>query len=363
MKQDFAEAYNNLGSAYNALGKSKKAIELYEKVFTLKPNYAEAHNNLGSALKDLRRSKEAAKCYEKAILINPDYAEAYCNLGSIYNDKKDRLNALKCYKKALKIKPDTDFLLGDILNAKMNMCQWENLQDLIDDLKARLEKNEKVISPFALLSLIDNPHLQRKASEIFASYYYPKDDSLGELDSYSKHPKIRVGYFSADFRIHPVATLTAELYELHDREQFEIHAFSFGPDTNDEMNLRIKEGVDHFHNVREMSHKDLAMFARSLEIDIAVDLGGYTADCRTEMFAMSSAPIQLCYIGVLATMGSDYYDYIIVGKDMIPEKNQKYYAEKIVYLPSYQVNDSTESPPEAVLTRNDFGLPEKGFVF
>ena len=150
---------------------------------------------------------------------------------------------------------------------------------------------------------------------------------------------------------------------MHDRSQFEIHAFSFGPDTNDEMNLRIKAGVDHFHDVREMSHKDLALFSRSLEIDIAVDLGGYTADCRTEIFAMSAAPIQLCYIGVLSTMGSDYYDYIIVGKGMIPKKNQKYYAEKIVYLPSYQVNDSTESPPEVMLTRKDLGLPEKGFVF
>jgi predicted O-linked N-acetylglucosamine transferase (SPINDLY family) len=150
---------------------------------------------------------------------------------------------------------------------------------------------------------------------------------------------------------------------LHDREQFEIHAFSFGPDTNDEMNLRIKAGVDHFHNVREMSHKDLAMLSRSLEIDIAVDLGGYTANSRTQIFAMSVAPIQINYIGYLGSLGSSYYDYLIADQIMIPEMNKKYFAEKIIYLPNFQVNDSKESPPEVVITRKDLGLPEKGFVF
>jgi predicted O-linked N-acetylglucosamine transferase (SPINDLY family) len=129
------------------------------------------------------------------------------------------------------------------------------------------------------------------------------------------------------------------------------------------MNLRIKAGVDHFHEVRTMSHKDVAILARSLEIDIAVDLGGFTQDSRTGVFAMSAAPIQASYIGVLSTMGADYYDYLVVGQGMIPEQNQKYYSEKIAYLPSYQVNDSTQSPPEITFTRKDLGLPKEGFVF
>jgi len=150
---------------------------------------------------------------------------------------------------------------------------------------------------------------------------------------------------------------------MHDRNQFEIHAFSYGSDTNDEMNLRIKAGVDHFHEVRSMSHKDVAILARSLEIDIAVDLGGHTKDARTGIFAMSAAPIQASYIGVLSTMGADYYDYLVADQTLIPDKNQKYFLEKIVYLPSYQVNDSKESLPEITFTRQDLGLPEEGFVF
>ena len=112
-----------------------------------------------------------------------------------------------------------------------------------------------------------------------------------------------------------------------------------------------------------MSHKDVAMLARSLEIDIAVDLGGHTKDARTGIFAMQAAPIQASYIGVLSTMGTDYYDYLVADQTLIPENNQKYFSEKIVYLPSYQVNDSTQSPPEIIFTREDLGLPKEGFVF
>ncbi len=159
---------------------------------------------------------------------------------------------------------------------------------------------------------------------------------MPKIGLYPKHKKIRIGYFSADFKEHPVAALTAELYEVHDRNHFEIHAFSYGPETNDKMHLRIKAGVDHFHDVRTMSYEDVAMLARSLEIDIAVDLGGSTTNARTGIFAMSAAPIQASYIGYIGTLGANYYDYLVADQTMIPEDNQQYYAEKIVYLPSFK---------------------------
>jgi predicted O-linked N-acetylglucosamine transferase (SPINDLY family) len=150
---------------------------------------------------------------------------------------------------------------------------------------------------------------------------------------------------------------------LHDRERFEIHAFSYGSDTKDEMNLRIKAGVDHFHDVRTMSHEDVALLSRSVEIDIAVDLGGYTLLTRTGIFAISAAPIQISYIGYLGTMGANYYDYLVADRTLIPEEKQHHYSEKIAYLPSYQVNDSTQSLPATTFTRKDVGLPEAGFIF
>jgi predicted O-linked N-acetylglucosamine transferase (SPINDLY family) len=151
---------------------------------------------------------------------------------------------------------------------------------------------------------------------------------------------------------------------MHDRSQFEIHAFSFGPDTKDDMNLRIKDGVDFFHNVHLMSHTEVAILSRSLEIDIAIDLGGFTQDSRTAIFAMKAAPIQVNYLGYSSTMGSDYMDYIIADYTLIPKDTKKYYTEKIVYLPdSFMVNDTKNKISKIKFTREDAGLPSKGFIF
>ena len=246
---------------------------------------------------------------------------------------------------------------------KCIFCIWDDLPNQLNELSNKINNGEKVISPFALLALIDDPEIHRKTAEIYVNEKHPQSHVLSEIEHYPKRKKIRIGYFSADFRNHPVSRLTAELYETHDRDQFEIYAFSFGSDTKDEMNLRIKAGVDHFHDVRTMSHKDVAMLARSVELDIAVDLGGFTQNSRTGIFAMSAAPIQISYIGYLGTMGVNYYDYLVADQTIIPEKNQKYYSEKIVYLPNFQVNDSKQSLPTTIFTRQDFGLPETDFVF
>ena len=346
-----------------AIGDIEKSIQYFEKAISIKPDYAEAHNNLGSALNILGKINMALSCFQKAITLNPNYAEAHNNLGNIFRGLKEREKANECYEQAISIKPDMDFIFGTLLNNRMNLSMWDDLTSQLKTLKDKINNNNKVIGPFALLGLVDDLNLQSKASIIFSNYHYPQNFELSNIEPYSIRKKIRIGYFSGDFKIHPVGYLTAGLYELHDRDHFEIHAFSFTKDTKDELNLRIKAGVDHFHNVDLMSHKEVALLARSLEIDIAVDLGGLTGRSRTNIFALTAAPIQLSYIGYLGTMGADYYDYLIADPIMIPQENQKHYVEKIVYLPSFQVNDSKDLPPDTILSRKDAGLPEKGFVF
>jgi len=255
-------------------------------------------------------------------------------------------------------------MLGTLLHTKMHLCLWDDLEKRLHEVTNKINNSEKVISPFPLLALIDDPEIQRKNAEIYAKDRYPQSHVLPKIKPYPKHKKIRIGYFSADFKNHPVSHLTAELYEVHDREGFEIHAFSFGPNTEDEMNLRIKAGVDHFHDVRSMSHEDTAMLARSVELDIAVDLGGFTENCRPNIFAEGSAPIQVGYLGYPGTMAAGYIDYLIADHTLIPEDHQQYYLEKVVYMPhSYQVNISKRSASETSLSRHELGLPETGFVF
>jgi predicted O-linked N-acetylglucosamine transferase (SPINDLY family) len=363
IQPDYAEAHNNLGNAFMDLGQLDAAVKSYEKALTLKTDNAETYNNLGIAFYKLDQTDVAIKCYKKALTLKPDYADAYANRGNAMKRLERLDEALSSYKSAITINPDIVFILGDIYFTKMHLCIWNDLPNLLNELTNKINNGEKVLNPFPVLALIDDPEIQRKTAEIYANEKYPQNYFLPKIECYPKHKKIRIGYFSADFRDHPVAHLTAELYEMHDRNQFEIHAFSYGPDTKDELNLRIKVGVDHFHDVRTMSHEDVAMLARSVEIDIAVDLGGFTQDARTEIFAMSAAPIQISYIGYPGTMGANYYDYLLADKIVIPEKNQKYYSEKIAYLPSYQVNDSKLSLPATIFTRQDLGLPKTGFVF
>jgi protein O-GlcNAc transferase len=363
LKPNYAEAHNNLGLALMELGQIDVSIRSFDKALAIKPDYAGAHNNLGLALMELGQLDVSIRSFDKALAIKPDFAEANSNHGILMAVLKRMDEALQSFERALDLNPELNFLLGNLLHTKMHLCDWNDLSSQLDELQNKINNNEKVMEPFSMLGLIDDPEIQRKTAEIFANKNYPKNHDLPRIGLYPKHKKIRIGYFSADFREHPVSALTAELYEIHDRSHFEIYGFSYGPDTNDEMNLRIKVGVDYFHEVRTMSNKDVAILARSLEIDIAVDLGGFTQDARTGIFAMCAAPIQVSYIGYIGTMGADYYDYLLADQIMIPEQKQQYYSEKIVYLPSFQVNDSTQSPPSTSLTRQDVELPETGFVF
>jgi len=358
-----AEGHNNLGNTLYVLGQPNAAGKSYMKALAIEPDYAEAHNNLGITLNDLERFEDAEASYNRALAIAPHFPEAYSNLGDLLTELKRLDEALVSYETAFNLKPDIIFLIGKLLHTKMHLCLWDDLSSMLDELQVKINNNEKVTPPFPMLGLIDDPELQRKVTEVFVNENFPKSHDLPRIGLYPKHKKIRIGYFSADFREHPVAALTAELYELHDRSHFEIHAFSYGPDTEDKMQLRIKAGVDHFHDVRRMSYEDVAMLARSLEIDIAVDLGGPTTNSRTGIFARSAAPIQASYIGYIGTLGVNYYDYLVADQTMIPEEKQQHYSEKIVYLPSFQVNDSTQSPPSTTLTRQDVGLPETGLVF
>jgi predicted O-linked N-acetylglucosamine transferase (SPINDLY family) len=363
LNSNYADAFNNYGSILKKLGRSDESINYFRKAIVINPKDPDTLNNLGSVYDDLEKFDQAIEFYQKALEIKPSFAEVNSNLGNIYSQRNEYDKAIKYYQKALKIKPDLDYIIGYIFSAKMNCCDWAGFEDLLGSVKKKVNKKNKIIDPFSLFGLIDNPSLIKTTVQQKMSSEHPRINDLKIISASAAHKKIRIGYFSGDFRQHPVSYLTAELYEVHNRQSFEIHAFSLGPDTNDELNLRIKAGVDHFHDVQKMSHKDIVLLARSLELDIAVDLAGLTAKSRTDIFAMSVAPIQLSYIGWLGTMGADYYDYLIADKVMIPNESQKYYVEKIVYLPSFQVNDSKDLPPNLELTREEIGVPEAGFVF
>lgn len=364
VKPDFAEALNNLGNIMRDYGQLDKAYKLYLKAANIKPSFAEVQNNLGIILMELGQHSLAIDYYSNAISKKYNFAEAHANLGNAQKRLKKLNEAIECFQQAIEINPTINYVLGDLINSKMNLCLWHDHTMEIKELEKKINNNEKVIRPFPSLAFIVNPKTQKKIAEIFAKTRFSPSNNLALLKHSSKINKIRVGYFSPDFRNHAVSSLISELFQLHDRAKFEIHAFYFGPNTNDDMNHKIKSSVDFYHEVRLLGHKEVAMLARKNKIDIAVDLCGYTQDCRPEIFAERAAPIQISYLGYPGTMGTKFMDYIIADRIIIPEKNQKYFSEKIIYMPnSYQVNMSKKDLTPENITRKELGLPNSNFVF
>lgn len=364
IKPNFAQALNNIGNIMRGFGQIDNAYKFYLKAAKLEPNFAEVLNNLGIILVELGQHHLAIDYYSNAIAKKNNFAEAHANLGSAYKRIKKLNNAIESFQKANKLNPKLNFIFGDLVNTKMNLCLWKDLSRELEDLEIKINNNEKTIRPFPSLALIVNPTTQKKVAEIFAKDRFHQSSNVSKLAPNPKDKRVRIGYFSPDLRNHAVASLISELFEIHDREQFEVHAFYFGPDTDDEMNLSIKSAVDFYYDIRSLGHKEVATLAREIKLDIAVDLCGYTQDCRPEIFAERAAPIQISYLGYPGTMGAKFIDYIIADRIIIPEKNQKFYTEKIIYMPnSYQVNMSKKNITDETFSRQELGLPISDFVF
>ena len=358
-----AFALNNLIALFK-LKQYEKALASYDTAIALRPDYAEAFNNRAMALRKLNRLEEALASYDKAIALKPQLAYAYVNRAKTLNKLKRHEEALASLDKALALKPDSEFLLGDLLHTKMYICDWSNLETIIAQIAHKIKNAERVCSPFPLIATTHSPELRRKASEIYNLAEHPVSNALPRIARRQRRTKIRIGYFSSDFREHPISYLTAELFEKHDRSRFDVLAFSFSPFTSDGTQQRLVSAFDKFIDVRHRSDKEVAMLARELEIDLAVDLNGFTRGCRPNIFSMRAAPVQVNYLDPGGTMGADYMDYLIADTTLIPMSSQKYFSERIAYLPNtYLVSDSKRHISTKAWTRAELGLPKDAFVF
>ena len=356
-------AHNNFANLMKELDRFDKAVFHYQMAIKLNPDFLEAHYNVGLILQNFGRVAEAEKAYIRALEVNSDHLDSHINLGELLKDQGRLEETLICYQNIERLEPKRAYHLGHKMDVGQMMCHWDTSPQNISRLISSINNNERVAPPFTLQILSDDPELERRCTEIYSNDRFPQSTNQQRIQPYRRHKKIRIGYFSAHFYSHPVTTGIADLFKLHDREKFEIHAFAFGLDRKDSWNSRVREDVDFFHDTHEMSDQDIVLLARSMEIDIAVDLTGYTTGNRTGIFASSVATLQIGYIGFLGTMGASYYDYILADKILIPEENKKYYSEKVVHLPCYQVNSEQPHSPKKSFDREHFGIPKDAFVF
>jgi predicted O-linked N-acetylglucosamine transferase (SPINDLY family) len=363
LRPDYAVAHFERGRALAALMRYAAAVSSVDEAIALGLDHPGGWYVRGGALYSLQRFDAALQSYDRAIALAPRDAPAHYNRGNTLLMLERPEDAVASYDRAIALDPNIPEWHGARLHARMQIADWRDLAGEVARLRAAIERGEPASNPFAVLALCDSPPLQRQAAHNWAREKFPPDGALSSLPVRGRHERLRVGYFSADFRGHATAVLTTELFETHDRSRLELTAFAFGAATGDESRARIAAAFDRFLDVRESSDEEIARLARNLEIDVAVDLNGFTRGGRPKIFALRAAPIQVSYLGYLGTLSAGYMDYLIADETIIPAAQRRHYAEKVVYLPSYQVNDTKRRIAPKRFSREELGLPPQAFVF
>lgn len=357
-----AGLHNNLGNALKDAGRREEAIAAYRRALTTDPDMAEAHCHLAIMLRDLGDVDEAMARYRRAIAIRPDYAEAWNNLGNLLAELGRSPEAIACYQRALAIRPGYAAARVQKLDIQARLCDWRAIAAEAAMIPA-LGIEGEIVPPFAVGSFEDAPERHRWRAERYAGLF-PRDTRRVAFPRPAERPRrLRIGYFSADFHDHATLRLMIRLFELHDRERFDIRAYSYGPPGEDAMRLRFLAAVERFTDVRSLGDVAAANVARRDDLDIAVDLKGYTQYGRPGILASRVAPIQMSYLGYPGTLGTRCIDYMIADHIVVPPEQRAHYSESIIYLPdSYQPTDDrrvTADPPD----RAALGLPADAFIF
>ena len=365
IQPNYFEALLNQSAILNELKKNEDALAAADRAISLRPDFAQAWLNKGVSLKALNQLDAAIACYEKAILLQPDFAEAWSNKATALKDLKRYKESIAHYSRALEISSSMPYLRGEILHLRMKIGDWDNFDESIQKITQEIIAGKKVILPFAALALFNSEEMNCKVAHIAADTnsvaLRPNVSSIPD----DQNQKIKLAYYSADFRGHPTSYLMSQLFKLHNRDQFEIYAFSLlNGGESDAMRKQLMTYFDHFIDVENLSDQEVVALSREQKIDIAIDLGGQTMDARTAIFALRAAPIQINYLGYPGTMAAHHHDYIIADAITIPPENQSFFTEKIIYLPdSYQVNNDQKEISSRLFSKEELGLPSDQFIF
>jgi protein O-GlcNAc transferase len=360
LNPNLSTAYCNKGVTYNELRNYELAIYNFNNAIDLDQEFSEAYLNRGNSFYGLKSLDHAIDNYNIAIKLNDKYALAYSNKANALQELRRFKEAAESFKIAYSLNEHLEFAYGKYINSKLMICDWGSFNEDIDKLR-KYSTAKQSITPFDALSILDDPEFHKNNTENYIKHKF-KDFTIPSVKINYNHQKIKIAYYSADFKEHPVSYLIAEIFELHDREKFEIFGFSLAKVKNSEIRNRIINSFDHHFEVSNLSDEEAAKLSQNLEIDIAIDLGGHTVDSRVSIFANRAAPIQISYIGYLGTMGAKFIDYLVSDEIIIPSSYRKYYTEKIIYLPSYQSNDSKRMLPSKDLGK-EYEIPENTFVY
>ncbi len=360
-----ARSHVILGRALHALGLHDDALASFDRAIAQAPELAPAHANRADVLSKIGRNAEALDSYDRALALAADSVADWMNRGVALIALNRHDEAVASFDRGFALDPDfaqADDFRVPLLLSKLRICEWTDLAAQTAQLLAMVRAEKPLSLPYAIVAIPASPDEQLQCARRYVQEQ-PAYPPLWQGEVYA-HDRLRVAYLSADFNEHPTAYLMAGLFEQHDRSRFEITAFSFGLNDNSPARRRLEAAFEHFIDVRDNSDQEIAELMRRSEIDIAVDLMGFTKDNRLGVLARRAAPIQVNYLGYPGTTGAPYMDYILADATVIPEDHDAFYAECVVRLPgTYQINDNRRAMSQRTPTRGECGLPQNGFVF
>ena len=340
----------------------------YSQALHIDPHFLQPRFNLGLVYERLDDSDGATAQWQlleaQASADDPEQRPllllALNNLGRHLEDKGRYADALACLSRSLRVEPKQPDVLHHWVFLRAKQCLWPVYEavDGIDEAYMR-----ECTSALAMISLSEEPQEQLAAAQRYVQQKVHMPTRHLAPSKPHGHKKLRIGYCSGDLCLHPVAMLTVELFEHHDRERFEIYGFDWSREDRSDLRQRVISAMDHFERIHSLSDEAAARLIREKEIDILIDLQGQTLGARPNMLAYRPAPVQITYLGLPATTGLPFIDYVIADHFLIPEAMAANYSEKPLYMPDvYQVSDRKRAVGETP-TRASCGLPDDAFVF
>ena len=358
------EALHRLAFLCGQLGRWEDAQSLMARAIALNPRAPGSLFLRGSALQKLNRHDEAVACFDRALALNPHIPEVRLNCAASLYRLRRYEEAGEEYGRLLDIAADFPFARGNRLFCRLQCCDWRTLESETGAIIADMRAGRRVIAPFDAKALFLSAQDELACARAWAANQHPGPTASSPQRRQQHHSPLRIAYISGDFREGPLATLMAGVFEHHDPRRVETIGVSLGADDGSAARRRFERAFHRFVVAGDKNDVEIASELRGMEIDIAVDLMGFTEGGRPGIFKHRPAPIQVGYLGYPGTVGGDWLDYLIADRLVVPDEHRRSYAEQLVYLPNTFLPRDTACKPSAVsIARADEGLPEQGFVF
>jgi predicted O-linked N-acetylglucosamine transferase (SPINDLY family) len=324
----------------------------------------QAHSSKAALLQAVNRHHDALTTLVKASEINPNDIRTLEGQGLLLTQFKQFEWATNAFMRAMRVDPEYPYLEGNLMSARLHNCDWTDYEAAREHIFEGIRAGKRVCSPHTIMSLTDDAQMAKQCIEIYASDKVGSSlYKLWQGETYY-HRRKRVAFMSGDFRVHPVGYLLIGLIENIDKRRFEAIGVSTGPNDGSELWRRYRCAFDHYLDVQGKPGLEIAQVLRAMEVDIVIDLSGYTEGSRLDVLTHRPAPIQVTYLGFPGTLSLPFIDYLISDKITIPPAHHGFYSEKILYLPScYLPRDASVIPSNEKPNRTDFGLPERELVF